>query len=227
MFCRTVVRISSEPSQCHSIAVSGVPVCMVPNAKYEILEFGSHMKGGCWSNRICLSSFSSDADSLRTTTFRELLLRMVNCDPCLVHSASPHGTDVNGFASSAIRLASSSCSTCARSASADSRAASSCDLNVAFISSTRRTSASYFSRAAFAFLESFTAVATHPTMVMKSETAKLTTVRVADSVHSHGPVFIDSSPNCSARTSHMRDNTDFRRGSAPNAVRHHTRKGGV
>lgn len=43
MFCRTVVRISSEPSQCHSIAASGVPVCMVPNAKYEILEFGPHV----------------------------------------------------------------------------------------------------------------------------------------------------------------------------------------
>ena len=37
----------------------------------------------------------------------------------------------------------------------------------------------------------------------------------------------DSSPNCSARTSHMRDGTDFRRGpgGSPNAARHHTRKG--
>lgn len=40
---------------------------------------------------------------------------------------------------------------------------------------------------------------------------------------------IDSSPNCSARTSHMRDDTDFRRGlgGSPNAARHHTRKGGA
>lgn len=40
---------------------------------------------------------------------------------------------------------------------------------------------------------------------------------------------IDSSPNCSARTSQMRDDTDFRRGpgGSPNAARHHTRKGGA
>lgn len=40
---------------------------------------------------------------------------------------------------------------------------------------------------------------------------------------------IDSSPNCSARTSHMRDDTDFRRGpgGSPNAARHHIRKGGA
>ena len=40
---------------------------------------------------------------------------------------------------------------------------------------------------------------------------------------------IDSSPNCSARTSEMRDDTDFRRGpgGSPNAARHHTRKGGA
>lgn len=40
---------------------------------------------------------------------------------------------------------------------------------------------------------------------------------------------IDSSPNCSARTSHMRDDTDFRRGpgGSPNAARHYTRKGGA
>lgn len=39
----------------------------------------------------------------------------------------------------------------------------------------------------------------------------------------------DSSPNCSARTSEMRDDTDFRRGpgGSPNAARHHTRKGGA
>lgn len=39
----------------------------------------------------------------------------------------------------------------------------------------------------------------------------------------------DSSPNCSARTSEMRDDTEFRRGpgGSPNAVRHHTRKGGA
>lgn len=39
----------------------------------------------------------------------------------------------------------------------------------------------------------------------------------------------DSSPNCSARTSEMRDDTDFRRGPGgpPNAARHHTRKGGA
>ena len=37
----------------------------------------------------------------------------------------------------------------------------------------------------------------------------------------------DSSPNCSARTSEMRDDTEFRRGpgGSPNAARHHTRKG--
>lgn len=40
---------------------------------------------------------------------------------------------------------------------------------------------------------------------------------------------IDSSPNCSARTSGMRDDTDFRRGpgGSPNAARHYTRKGGA
>lgn len=40
---------------------------------------------------------------------------------------------------------------------------------------------------------------------------------------------IDSSPNCSARTSEMRDDTDFRRGpgGSPNAARHYTRKGGA
>ena len=39
----------------------------------------------------------------------------------------------------------------------------------------------------------------------------------------------DSSPNCSARTSEMRDDTDFRRGpgGSPNAARHYTRKGGA
>ena len=39
----------------------------------------------------------------------------------------------------------------------------------------------------------------------------------------------DSSPNCSARTSEMRDDTEFRRGpgGSPNAARHHTRKGGA
>lgn len=39
----------------------------------------------------------------------------------------------------------------------------------------------------------------------------------------------DSSPNCSARTSQMRDDTDFRRGpgGSPNAARHYTRKGGA
>lgn len=53
-------------------------------------------------------------------------------------------------------------------------------------------------------------VTTHPAMV------------------THNP-FIDSSPNCSARTSQMRDDTDFRRGpgGSPNAARHHTRKGGA
>ena len=39
----------------------------------------------------------------------------------------------------------------------------------------------------------------------------------------------DSSPNCSARTSEMRDDTEFRRGpgGSPNAARHRTRKGGA
>lgn len=39
----------------------------------------------------------------------------------------------------------------------------------------------------------------------------------------------DSSPNCSARTSEMRDDTEFRRGpgGSPNAARHYTRKGGA
>lgn len=39
----------------------------------------------------------------------------------------------------------------------------------------------------------------------------------------------NSSPNCSARTSEMRDDTDFRRGpgGSPNAARHYTRKGGA
>ena len=45
---------------------------------------------------------------------------------------------------------------------------------------------------------------------------------ITDPIHS-------SSPNCSARTSQMRDDTDFRRGpgGSPNAARHHTRKGGA
>lgn len=56
---------------------------------------------------------------------------------------------------------------------------------------------------------------------------KLHMNRFAGSGAERESVTHDSSPNCSARTSQMRDDTDFRRGpgGSPNAARHHTRKG--
>jgi len=58
---------------------------------------------------------------------------------------------------------------------------------------------------------------------------KLHMNRFAGSGAERESVTHNSSPNCSARTSHMRDDTDFRRGpgGSPNAARHHTRKGGA
>ena len=58
---------------------------------------------------------------------------------------------------------------------------------------------------------------------------KLHMDRFAGSCAERESVTHNSSPNCSARTSHMRDDADFRRGpgGSPNAARHHTRKGGA
>ena len=58
---------------------------------------------------------------------------------------------------------------------------------------------------------------------------KLHMNRFAGSGAERESVTHNSSPNCSARTSQMRDDTDFRRGPGgpPNAARHHIRKGGA
>ena len=58
---------------------------------------------------------------------------------------------------------------------------------------------------------------------------KLHMDRFAGSCVERESVTHNSSPNCSARTSQMRGDADFRRGpgGAPNAARHHTRKGGA
>ena len=63
--------------------------------------------------------------------------------------------------------------------------------------------------------------------IPSSNPSSLSSILKNCSMYSAG--FIDSSPNCSARTSQMRDDTDFRRGPGgpPNAARHHTRKGGA
>ena len=58
---------------------------------------------------------------------------------------------------------------------------------------------------------------------------KLHMDRFAGSCVERESVTHNSSPNCSARTSQMRDDTDFRRGpgGSPNAARQYTRKGGA
>lgn len=63
--------------------------------------------------------------------------------------------------------------------------------------------------------------------IPSSNPSSLSSILKNCSMYSAG--FIDSSPNCSARTSQMRDDTDFRRGpgGSPNAARHYTRKGGA
>ena len=223
-----VVRSVSSSAQRHLISTSGLPSC-VPIAMYSMLSPGSQEKGVAWSKCNKPLIPGSAERTSNTTTFLRPSWCMENSEPLPVQTESPHGALSGGFDEIAMRLASLSCSTCARNAAADSRDASSCDLSVAFSSSARRASDSYFSRAAFALFESFLAVIIHPATAMASVMAKPITVRVADSVQSHGLEFIDSSPNCSARTSHMRDDTDFRRGpgGSPNAARHHTRKGGA
>ena len=223
-----VVRSVSSSSQRHLISTSGLPNC-VPTAMYSMLSPGSQEKGVVRSKRNRPRILGSAERTPKTMTFLRPSWCMENSEPFLVQTESPHGALSGGFDESAMRLASLSCSTCARNASADSCAASSCDLSVAFVSSARRASASYFSCAAFALLASFIAVITHPATEMASVTTQPMTTSVVVRVQAHGSAFIDSSPNCSARTSQMRDDTDSRRGpgGSPNAARHHTRQGGA
>lgn len=104
--------------------------------------------------------------------------------------------------------------TCLCSESEESRMASSCSEN-----SERR-----LSNLSVSVLPLFAALL--PVMTQPATDTPIVTTHPA--MVTHNP-FIDSSPNCSARTSQMRDDTDFRRGpgGSPNAARHHTRKGGA
>ena len=104
--------------------------------------------------------------------------------------------------------------TCLCSESEESRMASSCSE-----SSERR-----LSNLSVSVLPLFAALL--PVMTQPATDTPIVTTYPA--MVTHNP-FIDSSPNCSARTSQMRDDTDFRRGpgGSPNAARHHTRKGGA
>ena len=111
MFGRMAVCGSSEPSQCHSMAVFGVPVCNVPIARYAIALPGSHGNGNSSSNHINSSSSRFEACRPVTTAIRALWLRMTNRWP-FTHSASPHGTRSGGFDANAVRFASVATSAC-------------------------------------------------------------------------------------------------------------------
>lgn len=165
-----VVRSVSSSAQRHLISTSGLPSC-VPIAMYSMLSPGSQEKGVVWSKCNRPRIPGSAERTSNTTTFLRPSWCMENSEPLPVQTESPHGALSGGFDEIAMRLASLSCSTCARNAAVDSRAASSCDLSVAFSSSARRASASYFSRAALALLESFLAVIIHPATVMANVTA--------------------------------------------------------
>lgn len=81
----------------------------------------------------------------------------------------------------------------------------------------------------------------HPAMLgairkaVREEPARTVIGTVGDDRRSHlssldlRGIGIEVGRQLSARTSHMRDDTDFRRGlgGSPNAARHHTRKGGA